>query len=71
MQMVCASEGNLANSFKAALIHEMGRVFLVIGILRTLRFMLSDMTTIVKAPAARPAALRAWGEWIASLLWNC
>jgi hypothetical protein len=64
-QMLCASAGNLSNSFKAALIHEMGRVFLEIGILPALLPMLSDMTTAVNARlAAQAVALRAWNEWI-------
>jgi hypothetical protein len=71
MQMVCASEGNLANSFKAALIHEMGRVFLVIGILRSQPSNVVRNDYTCQGTGGAGTALRAWGEWIASLLRNC
>jgi hypothetical protein len=55
-QIDWAPSGNVSNSFSAALIHEMGRVFRVIGRLPLHHplSMLSYMTTIVNDSTERP-----------------
>jgi hypothetical protein len=46
-QIDLAASGNFSNSFSAALIHEMGRVFLVIGGLRLSGTFFSDTRDVV------------------------